>query len=137
MTQSRLNLITPPDNLFNFNPGYLIVKPSPALKLQVKQFFNAAGDDINVYIFDENDTDLQWLLSCSRMSDIIVIDIDHCDEITKNFVSFMLIHPRSFYITNDEDSPWKLISKRRIYEMDDIIDYLEEMDNNDRDDDNF
>lgn len=125
MAQGKLHLITPPDNLFNFNPSYLLVKPSSAIKMQVKNFLSASDEDINVYVFDEEDTDVQWMLACSRMSDIIIIDVDHCDEITKNFISFMLIHPRSFYITNDDDSPWNLISRNRIYEIADIVEHLQ------------
>ena len=30
----KINLITPPDSLFNINPGYLLVKPSTKLKVQ-------------------------------------------------------------------------------------------------------
>lgn len=135
MAAGKINLITPPDNLFNFNPGYLIVKPSPALKLQVKNLFRDSEEDINVFVFDEDDTDLQWLLACSRSSDIIIIDIDHCDEMTKNFISFMLIHPRAFYITNDDDSPWSLISKNRIFHITDIIDHFHSHhEDNDEDD---
>lgn len=128
MAQGKLHLITPPENLFNFNPSYLLVKPSQEVKMQVKDFLSASDEDINVYIFDEEDTDIQWMLACSRMSDIIIIDIDHCDEITKNFISFMLIHPKSFYFTNDDHSPWNLISRNRIYEISDIIDHLSPID---------
>lgn len=135
MAHSKLNLITPPDNLYNFNPGYLFVKPSAELKLDVKSFFNSVSEDINVFIFDENDTDIQWLLSCSRMSDIIIIDIDNCDELTKNFISFLLIHPRAFYITNDDDSLWRLISRNRIYEISDIIKHMDELDIDQEDED--
>lgn len=124
MANGKLHLITPPENLFNFNPSYLLVKPSPDIKMQVKNFLSNCEDDVNVYIFDGEDTDIQWMLACSRMSDIIVIDVDHCDEITKNFISFMLIHPKSFYITADDDSPWSLISRNRIYSITDIIDHL-------------
>jgi len=137
MAIHKLNLITPPEQLFNYNPGYLIVKPSTNLKKQVKTFFGSLNDSINVYIYDEHDNDIEWLLACSKMSDIIIIDIDNCDEITKYFISFMLMHPRSFYITNDETSIWKLISKHRIFDIMDLIDFFEEFNNNDQDDDIF
>lgn len=125
MGNGKLNLISPPDNLFNFNPSYLLVKPSHSVKQQFKEVFGHSEEEINVYIYEGEDTDLPWLLAVSRNCDIIIIDIDHCDELTKHFISLLLIHPHSFFITNDDNSPWMLISRRRIYHVENIIDMLQ------------
>lgn len=135
MAYGKLNLITPPENLFNFSPGYLLVKPSPKMKMDVRTFFSEIDEDINLYIFDEDDTDITWLLTQSKLCDYLIIDVDHCDEITKQFLSLMLLHPRSYYITNDNYSPLHLISRNRINHISDILHRVNESDDFDIDDD--
>lgn len=124
MTLGKINLITPPDSLFNANPGYLLVKPSTKLKVQFQTILSAIPDEINVYIYDTDEVDIAWMLNAANNSDFIIIDIDNCDPITKNFVSVLLSTPSSFYLTSDEVTPWGLISRNRIYNLDWLIEAL-------------
>jgi hypothetical protein len=121
MNLGKINLITPPDTLFNLNPGYLLVKPSTKVKMQFQTLLSACPDDINVYVYDTDEVDIAWMLNAANNSDFVIIDIDNCDEITKNFVSFILAQPNAYYMTNDELTPWNLISRNRIFNLDWIL----------------
>ena len=121
MNLGKLNLITPPDKLFNQNINYLLIKPSTEIKIQFQQILSQLVDDINVFIFDEKESDMDWMLSVEHQCDAVIIDIDNCDPITKNFVSYLLSMPYCHYITTDEVTPWNLISKNRIYNLDILI----------------
>jgi hypothetical protein len=134
MSLGKINLITPPDKLFNLNIGYLLVKPSTKVKMQFQQILSNLGDDINVYIFDDDETDVEWMLSVSQQADVIIIDVDNCDPMTKNFISFMLAQPNTFYMTNDELTPWKLISRNRIFNLDWITEAIKNAQESDEDD---
>lgn len=134
MNLGKINLITPPDNLFNMNPGYLLIKPSTKIKMQFQTILSALNDDINVYIYDTDEADIAWMLSTANQADFIIIDIDNCDSITKNFLSVLLAQPNSYYITNDELTPWNLISKNRIYNLDWVLDVLKGLEEDDEDD---
>lgn len=133
MSFGKINLITPPDKLFNLNLGYLLIKPSPKVKMQFQQILSQSIDDLNVYVFDDDDTDIEWLLGTSQQADVIIIDIDNCDLVTKNFISFLLAQPNTFYLTNDEYTPWNLISRNRIFNLDWIVETLgkEDLDEDD------
>lgn len=124
MAFGKINLITPPDKLFNLNPGYLLIKPSTKVKMQFQQILSQVDNDINVYIYDTDETNIEWMLSVSQQADFIIIDVDNCDLVTKQFVSFLLAQPNSFYMTNDEITPWQLINRNRIYNLDWITDVL-------------
>ena len=124
MNLGKINLITPPDTLFNLNPGYLLVKPSTKVKMQFQTLLSACPDDINVYVYDTDEVDIAWMLNAANNSDFVIIDIDNCDAITKNFVSFILAQPNAYYITSDEITPYNLISKNRIYNLDSIVEQL-------------
>jgi hypothetical protein len=121
MNLGKINLITPPDKLFNQNINYLLIKPSTETKIQFQQILSQLVDDINVFIFDEKETDMDWMLSVAHQCDAVIIDIDNCDAVTKNFVSYLLSMPYCHYITTDELTPWNLISKNRIYNLDILI----------------
>jgi hypothetical protein len=128
MNIGKINLITPPDKLFNLNPGYLLVKPSTKVKMQFQQLLSQSIDDLNVYIYDTDESNIEWMLSISQQADIIIIDIDNCDDITKQFVSFLLAQPNTHYLTTDEVTPWGLISRNRIYNLDWILEALKDPD---------
>jgi hypothetical protein len=57
------------------------------------------------------------MLSVSTHVDVIIIDIDNCDPMTRLFVTFMLAQPYAYYLTSDETTPYKLISRNRIYDL--------------------
>ena len=134
MNYGKINLITPPDTLFNMNPGYLLVKPSTKLKVQFQTLLSAIDEDINVYVYDTDEADIAWMLNAANSADWIIIDIDNCDPITKNFVSLLLSQPHTYYMTGDEITPWGLISRNRIYNLDWILEAFKKEEDEDEDD---
>ena len=121
MNLGKINVITPPDKLFNLNLSYLLVKPSLNVKQQFQTILSHNIDELNVFIYDENETDISWLLSVAMQADITIIDVDNCDPTTKLFATFLLAQPNTHYITSDEITPYGLISKNRIYNLDAIV----------------
>jgi hypothetical protein len=121
MILGKINLITPPDKLFNNNLSYLLVKPSTKIKMQFQTILSSIPEDLNVFIYDQQESNVEWLLSVWKQVDEIIVDIDNCDPMTKLFISLLLTEPNVYYITNDEITPWNLISKNRIYDLDWII----------------
>ena len=91
------------------------------------------GDDINVYVFDDDEMDIDWMLSVSQASDFVIIDIDNCDTQTLMFVALMLTQPNSYYMTLDEVTPWHLVSRNRIYNLDWITEILDKEDDEEND----
>lgn len=124
MSLGKINLITPPDKLFNLNIGYLLIRPSLTVKQQFQTILSHNIEEINVFIYDD-EHDLDWLLSVAAQADIIIIDVDNCDPTTKLFITYLLAQPNTHYITTDEITPYGLINKNRIYNLDWIISQLE------------
>ena len=132
MNLGKITLITPPDKLFNMNLSYLLVKPSNYVKEQFQTILSNSIDDVNVFVFDNEDSDIGWLLSIAQQAEIIIVDVDNCDTITQRFITFILAQPNAHYITKDETTPYNLISKNRIYNLDWIV---EQMKNHEDEDD--
>jgi hypothetical protein len=106
------------------NLSYLLVKPSNYVKEQFQTILSQCIDDLNVFIYDNDDMDIGWVLSTAQQVDAVIIDIDNCDPITQTFVTFLLAHPNSHYITSDELTPYHLISRNRIYDLDWIVEQI-------------
>lgn len=134
MSLGKINLITPPDNLFNNNPSYLLIKPSTKVKMQFQTLLSAIDEDINVYIYDTDEADIAWMLNAANQVDFIIIDIDNCDTITKAFVSLLLTNSRTFYFTSDEITPYNLISRNRIFNLDWILESIKDLEDEEEDD---
>jgi len=126
MNLGKITVITPPDKLFNLTLSYLLVKPSVVVKEQFQAILSHSIDDLNVFIYDQEESDISWLLSVANQVDIVIIDVDNCDPITKQFITFMIAQPNAHYITKDETTPYNLISKNRIYDLDQLVEQLQE-----------
>jgi len=124
MNLGKITVITPPDKLFNLNLSYLLVKPSVHIKQQFQAILSKSIDDLNVFIYDQDETDVSWMLGVSQQVDVVIVDIDNCDPVTKQFVTFLIAQPNAYYITNDEITPYNLISKNRIYDLDSIVEQM-------------
>lgn len=124
MNLGKITIITPPDKIFNLNVSYLLVSPSMHVKHQFQSILSNCIDDLNVFIYEQDESDIDWLLSVCHMVDVIIIDIDNSSQLTKSFISFILANPNVYYITSDELTPYQLISKNRIYNLDWITDEL-------------
>jgi hypothetical protein len=134
MNLGKITVITPPDKLFNLTLSYLLVKPSNHVKQQFQAILSQSMDDLNVFIYDEADNDTSWLLSVVHQTDVVIIDVDNCDPVTKQFVTFMIAQPYVHYITNDEITPYNLISKNRIWDLDFIVEQIKNQEEDDADD---
>ena len=84
MNLGKITVITPPDKLFNSTLSYLLVKPSKLVKEQFQTILSRSIDDLNVFIFDTEDQDIDWLLSVAQQADCVIIDIDNCDPDRKS-----------------------------------------------------
>lgn len=133
MNLGKITLITPPDKLFNINLSYLLVKPSNYIKQQFQTILSQSIDDLNIFIYDEQDDDMGWLLSVALQADCIIIDVDNCDPITTKFIALMLSQPNTYYITKDDTTPYNLISKNRIYNLDWIVEQIKNQEDDEED----
>jgi len=120
MKLGKINIITPPDKLFNHSASILLVKPSLEVKEALQQYLSRIIEELNIFVYDQNEMDIDWLLSVHHIANITIIDIDNCDPITRSFITFMIAQTDTYYITKDEITPYILISKNRIYDLDSI-----------------
>jgi hypothetical protein len=109
---NKLLLITPPDKLFNQNYSVVLVHPSDAVREQAQEILAKTQGQINIYLYNANDenSDVDWLLSCSKMSNVVVLDYDNSPNHVKTLSSYLVLYNK--------------LSPNRIYGLDIIEDLI-------------
>ena len=113
-----VTLITPPDKLFNNAYNILLINPSAEVRQGVSDILQKVSKEVNLYLFDDNNSsDIEWLLETMVQSQITILDLDNSGSLVRNFASYIMSNTKTFYLTNDQLTPYNLISANRIYDV--------------------
>ena len=118
---TSINVITAPDVLHNKALSFLLVQPTTEVRNQFQNLLKHFEEPINVYLYDpatDVERDYSWLLAVSRMTDFNIIDVDNLSTIERNLSSYLISLPNTFYLTNDNYTPYNMLSTNRIYNLD-------------------
>ena len=116
MSEPVLNLITSPDKLFNDNQSLLLVNPSDSIKENFNHYAQQFENDVNLYLYENSETDLRWLLEVVETVDHIILDIDNT-KVSPWIIGHLLGFGKTFYLTNTPESVYNIINNNRIYEL--------------------
>tara|TARA_B100000902_G_scaffold279862_1_gene265654 strand:+ start:253 stop:645 length:393 start_codon:yes stop_codon:yes gene_type:complete len=120
MSEPILNLITSPDKLFNDDPSLLLVNPSDNVKENFNHYAQKFESNVNLYLYENLETDLRWLLEVAETVDYIVLDIDNT-KVSPWIIGHLLGFGKTFYLTNTPESVYNVINNNRIYELKQFI----------------
>lgn len=126
---TSINVITPPDVLHNQASSILLVQPSENLRKQLQDVLQHYKNAINIYLYDpqvEEERSISWLLNLAKICDYTLLDLDNTTVTERNFASYLISLPKTFYLTNDIKTPYNLISVNRIYDLDWLLPKLNE-----------
>lgn len=114
----KINLITPPDKLYNDNKSILLIAPSSDVKSQLQNILSEATKDINVYLYELTEHDYDWLLSLANTCNICILDCDNLDPELKLLQSYLISKSNVFWLTNADVVQYNYISNQRVYDLD-------------------
>ena len=116
MSDPLINLITAPDKLLNSNPSVLLVNPSDQLKENFNSHAGNINRAINLYLFENNESEIGWLLDIVSSVDYVILDIDNT-KIQQWIIGYILNFGKTFYLTNTKDIMYNVVNVNRIYEL--------------------
>ena len=116
MSDPLINLITAPDKLLNNNPSVLLVNPSDQLKENFNSHAGNINRAINLYLFENNESEIGWLLDIVSSVDYVILDIDNT-KIQQWIIGYILNFGKTFYLTNTKDIMYNVVNVNRIYEL--------------------
>jgi|TARA_B100000497_G_scaffold37903_1_gene44525 hypothetical protein len=121
----KINLITPPDKLYNDNMSILIVFPSDIVKTELQSVLSKINYDVNLYLYEPDEPNYEWLLSLIKSCDISIIDCDNLDDYTKKIESYLISKKNVFWLTNGDVMQYNYISNSRVYDLNWLIGEIE------------
>ena len=126
---TKINGITAPDVIHNNSLSILIIRPKETTKAQFNSLVEKFESYMNIYLYEPEqplDTDFSWLLNVSKIVDYTIIDIDYLQGNEKKLAGYFVSLPNTFYLTNDEVTPYNLLSVNRIYNLDWLYETIKE-----------
>ena len=118
---STINLITPPDKLYNQAGSILLVYPTEAIKLELHNFFNKnRTSDTNIYIYSINNDEHQfeWLLDVHKFCDLCIIDLDNLSIDLKCIESYLISFSKTYWLSQGTNLLYNKLSQNKIYNLD-------------------
>ena len=121
ITVNNINLITPPDKIYNDNTSILLLFPTQTnLAYIQKNILPSVNGGMNIYIYDKPNyttVDVNWLLDTVYLCDLIIIEVDNCPTYIKDLLSFIIAKSKTYWLTNAVDTVYTHISSNRIYNL--------------------
>jgi len=119
---SKINIVTPPDLLFNDSLQLLLVHPSEQLQNDLQDTFLAkTNTDVNLYVYNKSvkvTKEVEWLLSIFKQCDVAILDIDNSTAWVRDLASYMIAKNKTYWLTNGHDSVYNSLSNNRVYNLD-------------------
>jgi hypothetical protein len=112
-----INLITPPDILYNHTTSILLLHPSEIIKSQLNDVVKNIEQDINIYLHETEDEE-EWVLNLHRLCEYTIIDVDNCPTSIRDMIGYFISFENTFWLTKAEKVYYNNISNKRIYNLD-------------------
>jgi len=116
---SDINLITPPDKLFNTNLDILLVYPRDRINAELQEKIKQADININVYIYNllDSEHNIDWLLSVAKTSKFVLLDIDGMPEMLTPLISLLIANPNCYWMQDVSSNILSYISHKQVYDL--------------------
>ncbi len=118
----KINIVTPPDLLFNDSFQLLVVYPSKQLQDELQNNFLATSEeDVNVYVYDKPNQvneEVDWMLSVFKQCDMAIVDVDNTSSWARDLLSYMIAKNKTYWLTNSQDSVYNSLSNNKVYNLD-------------------
>ena len=122
---NKINLITPPDNLYNHNFSLNLINTTDAEKEKISNYLGKQKDDreINLYAYT-NENNPTWLLNKVNGEIKTYINLDNTSDISVQYTSYILSKSNVYYYTEDKNMKevYSLISTNNVTDINNFLD---------------
>ena len=118
---NKVNFITKPDVIYADCLSVLLINPNSAITTQLQSILLKSDVACNVYFYDENKAspeDIDWILKTFKLANVCILDLDQAGPELRQLSSYLIAKPKTYWLTNAEDSVYNHISSNRVYNLD-------------------
>jgi len=121
---NKINLISPPDKLFNSHLSFNLVCATDKEKEQLSFALGKSdsNNDIDIYVYN-NENNVVWLFEILNRKNLTYINLDNIHDNVVQYTSYIISLPNVYYTTSDEikTANYQLLSTNKIDSFDDFI----------------
>lgn len=118
---SDITLITPPDHIYSDAYSFLLVYPSKTTKDEFNKIIHQSDVPYNVYLYEPEEPNPDWLLACANRVDCIILDIDNCKPELSNILGYLIAKPQTYWLTKGDHLYYNKLSNKQVYNLDFIL----------------
>ncbi len=118
---SNITLITPPDHIYGEAYSFLLVYPSKEIKDEFNKILSQSDTSYNVYLYEPEEADPEWLLACANRVDTIILDIDNSNPEISNILGYLIAKPQTYWLTKGDHLYYNKLSNKKVYNLDFIL----------------
>jgi len=121
----KINVITPPDIIYNKNFKIFLICGNTNDRLDLKNIVEPLTAGLDIYLFEEPDYhQIDWLLNVHRLADLCIINLDMVPTDLKLLQSYLISFNHTYYITRAEFLGFNKISVNRIYGVKEVSSFI-------------
>jgi hypothetical protein len=121
---SDIKVITSPDILNTTEFSFLLVHPSKIVKEQFQNLLAQFDNGFHVYLYEQKDDSVEWLVSVFHKADIVILDLDNSPSKIKDLTGYFLSKDKTYWLTKGSDSYYNIISRNQIFDLDYLTNIL-------------
>ena len=121
---SKINLITPPDILHNKNKSILCISFDNENRKSLQNVLAKVQENLNIYIFDNDITEIDWLLNLHKICDVCIVNLDNLPQEIRTIMSYLISFDNTYWLTKGEEMLYNKISSNRIFDLNQIKDKI-------------
>jgi hypothetical protein len=117
---TKINIITPPDKIYNDNFKILLLFPTKNILTEIQNSILTKVDNLNIYLYDKpvyNKEDTDWMLDAFFAADFVLIDVDNTPPYFRDLLSFLIAKSKTYWLTNAVDCVYNHISNNRLQDL--------------------
>lgn len=118
---NKVNFITKPDVIYADCLSILLINPTSEVTSQLQSILLKSDVACNVYFYDEKKAapeDIDWILKTFKLANVCILNLDQAGPEVRQLSSYLIAKPKTYWLTNAEDSVYNHISSNRIYNLD-------------------
>ena len=118
---SDITLITPPDHIYSDAYSFLLIYPSKETKDEFNDILAQSDISYNVYLYEPEEPDPEWLLACANRVDCIILDVDNSNTEISNILGYLIAKPKTYWLTKGGHLYYNKLSNKQVYNLDFIL----------------
>lgn len=120
----EIAVATPPDKIYDDSIKLLLIYPRAEVKNLLSEYLKTVDENITVYMYEPQEHDPDWLMSCIDQSNLVFYDMDNSDPQVRIIDGYILSKSNTYWLTQGNNVFYTMLSRKQLYSYDQLIEKI-------------